>query len=119
MATFPTLKTGAVAQYPATRRLRFQNQAVRFVDGTEQRYRDSAGALRRWEIALELLDESEVAAVENFFVDVNGTAGVFAFTDPWDGQVYASCSVETDWVESTAQGEMRGVTRLAVVENRV
>jgi len=118
MPTFPTLRTGAVAQYPAARRQRFQNQAVRFVDGTEQRYRDSAGSLRRWEVALDLLDEGEVAAVENFFATAGGSAGAFAFTDPWDGQVYANCSIESDWIDATAQGEMRGVTRLAIVENR-
>src|SRR6185436_1651800 len=116
MPTFPTLKTGAVAQYPATRRLRFQNQAVRFVDGTEQRYRDSARALHRWEIALYLLDEGEVAAVENFFAAVSGGSGAFAFTDPWDGVEYANCSLESDGLEVTAQGEMRGATRLAILE---
>jgi len=37
MASFPTLKTSAVAQYPATKAVKFQNQVMRFVDGTEQR----------------------------------------------------------------------------------
>jgi hypothetical protein len=40
MATFPKLKTNAVAQYPASKTARYQNQALRFLDGTEQRYRD-------------------------------------------------------------------------------
>ena len=52
MAAFPKLKTGAIAQYPVTRREQFQNQTVRFVDGTEQRYRDSAGSRLEWEIQL-------------------------------------------------------------------
>lgn len=118
MPTFPTLKTGAVAQYPAARELRFQNHGVRFVDGTEQRYRDSAGTLRRWELALELLDEGEVAAIENFVAEVSGSAGTFSFTDPWDGHVYENCSLESDWIDMTASGEIRGGTRIAIVENR-
>jgi hypothetical protein len=118
MAAFPQLKTNAVAQYPATKSLRRQNQALRFLDGSEQRYRDCAGPLRRWEIRLEALDESEMAAIERFFAASQGRFGSFAFTDPWDGQVYANCSLESDEVELLATGEMQGSTWLTVVENR-
>jgi len=118
MPTFPTLKTGAVAQYPASRRLEFQNRAVRFVDGSEQRYRDCGGARHRWEIALQLLDEGELAAIEEFFRTAGGTFECFKFIDPWDGVEYANCSFAGDALELTAQGEMRGGTTLVVVENR-
>jgi len=44
---FPTLKTGAVVQYPAKRVLRFNTQALRFLDGSEHgkgaRYPQYAG----------------------------------------------------------------------------
>lgn len=118
MATFPTLKTNAVAQYPAKRTLRFQNQRLRFVDGTEQRYRDSAGPLHRWEILLEELDEGEMTALESFFVANQGAFAVFPFTDPWDGQTYNNCSLEGDEMDLTHSGELIGATRLTVVENR-
>ncbi|MBZ5581830.1 MAG: DUF2460 domain-containing protein [Acidobacteriia bacterium] len=118
MATFPKLKSAAALQYPAERRVRHQNQALRFVDGTEQRYRDGRGALHRWEIPLSQLDESEMAAVEKFFEANQGAAGSFEFTDPWDGKVYPNCSLESDVVELSATGEMSGATRLTVVENR-
>ena|SRR5438105_9976598 len=118
MATFPALKTSAVAQYPATRYVRFQNQTVRFVDGTEQRYRDASGPLHRWEIHLSELDEGEMAVLEEFFAANQGAFGNFAFTDPWDGQVYGNCSLMTDGVALTAAGEMRRSTLLTVVENR-
>ena len=39
MSAFPKLKTGAVAQYPASRALSQATEVVRFLDGTEQRYR--------------------------------------------------------------------------------
>jgi hypothetical protein len=118
MATFPILKTGAVAQYPARRRVEFQNQAVRFVNGSEQRYRDCTAPRRGWEIALELLDEGELAAVEEFFRAASGTFESFEFVDPWDGTTYSNCSLAADGIELTAKGEMRGSTTLVVMENR-
>jgi hypothetical protein len=118
MATFPKLKTGAVAQYPATKRLTFQNQVLRFVDGQEQRYRDSAGPLHRWEIRLDELDEGEIAAIDGFFEANLGRLGSFAFTDPWDGTVYANCSLSSDAMDLTSLGEMSGKVALTVIENR-
>src|ERR1700677_1084263 len=93
MATFPPLKTSAVAQYPAIKALRYQNQIVRFVDGNEQRYRDSAGPLQRWTIRLDKLDETELAAFDNFFLSNQGSFTSFVFIDPWDGTSYPNCSL--------------------------
>jgi len=118
MATFPTLKTGAVAQYPATKTLRFQNQVLRFVDGGEQRYRDSNGALHQWVIHLDALDESELSGLERFFESNRGRFASFAFTDPWDGKQYANCSLSSDEMELTATGELRCQSSLTVIENR-
>ena len=118
MSTFPNLKTNAVAQYPATRTFRYQNQVLRFLGGVEQRYRDSAGPLHRWEIRLAALDESEMAALEQFFFDNQGCFGNFAFTDPWDGTHYANCSLASDGLDLTALAEMQGKTSLTVIENR-
>jgi hypothetical protein len=118
MATFPQLKTSAVAQYPASKSLQFRNQTVRFLDGTEQRYRDSAGPLHQWVIQLNELDESEMGAFEQFFQDNQGRLGSFAFTDPWDGTQYANCSLASDELDLSALAEMRGKTSLTVIENR-
>jgi hypothetical protein len=116
---FPILKTGAVAQYPAWRSLRFQNEAVRFLDGSEQRYRDSAGPLRQWEILLDRLDATELAEIEEFFRDQQGRYGSFRFVDPWDECEYQDCSLEVDELPVTVVEEMQGATTLTVVENRV
>jgi phage-related protein len=117
MATFPRLKTSAVAQYPARRTVAFRNQTVRFVDGAEQRYRDSAGALRQWEIRLERIDEGEAAALDEFFLTQQGAFGSFEFTDPWDGELYADCSFAIDEAEMESRGEMSGATKLIIQEN--
>jgi hypothetical protein len=118
MGTFPTLKTGAVAQYPASKTFRFQNQILRFLDGTDQRYRDSAGPLRTWEIHLDKLDEGEMAIMETFFAGNQGSFGSFTFTDPWDGQVYPDCSLASDSLGLVSSNEMQGGVVLKVVENR-
>jgi hypothetical protein len=118
MASFPRLKTQAVTQYPAARTLRFQNQTVRFVDGAEQRYRDSAGPLRQWTIQLSQLDRAEMAAMEQFFEAQQGALGSFAFTDPRDGTTYPNCSLASDSVALVAAGELDGATALVVMENR-
>jgi hypothetical protein len=118
MATFPQLKTGAVAQYPATRTFRFQNQILRFLDGTDQRYRDSAGPLYAWEIRLDQLDETEMAEMQAFFLANQGSFASFAFTDPWSGQVYQNCSLASDDMNITSLAEMRTSTSFMVIQNR-
>jgi hypothetical protein len=118
MATFPSMKTNAVVQYPARRSMRYHNETVRFVDGREQRYRDCAGPLRRWEIRLNLLDEGELATLEEFFATNQGAFGTFTFTDPWSGQSFEHCSFATDGMEMTASGEMRNAAILLVQEVR-
>jgi len=115
---FPTLKTGAVMQYPADRKIRFNTQVLRFLDGTEQRFREYASRLHRWTIRLDLLDEAELATLDQFFVTNQGQFGSFSFTDPWDGTIYPNCSLEGDTFAFQLRGEMRGTTQLVVCENR-
>ena len=118
MANFPQLNTGAAAQFPARRSLRFQNEIHRFVDGGEQRYRDSAGPLRRWELPFSQLREDEAAAFESFFQEAQGEAGSFEFHDPWDGASIAGCQVETGELETVGHDEGSVSTRLTIKENR-
>lgn len=118
MASFPTLKTGAVMQYPAKRTVQFATEVMRFLDGNEQRYRDNPAAVHRWTIQLDLLDEGELAALDQFFVSNQGAFGCFSFTDPWDGTTYPDCSLAGDTFEFQLSGEMRGKTTLTVCENR-
>jgi hypothetical protein len=116
MRAFPKLKTGAVAQYPITREVRLQNESVRFVDGSYQRYRDSGALRRRWVIQLELLDEGEIAALEEFFTGMLGAYSTFTFTDPWDGTDYQNCRLESDDAKFAAAAEMQGNTTLTVTQ---
>ena len=118
MSDFPTLKTGAVVQYPAQKSLGFSTDVLRFVDGAEQRFRNYQAPLRRWLIRVEMLDEAELHVLTDFFREQAGSAGSFAFTDPWDGNKYATCSMEADEMIEELLEDSEGKTILTVVENR-
>lgn len=116
MSDFPILKTGAVAQYPADREIRFSTQVVRFVDGSEQRFRNFSNSLHRWSIRLNSLDENELNAIRNFFQTQRGSAGTFSFTDPWDAAVYDQCCLENDEMLEELLDEGRSRTTLVIRE---
>lgn len=118
MTDFPLLKTGAVAQYPAERERQFSTEILQFLDGTEQRYRDFDGALLRWVIRLDLLDEQELAELESFYGQEQGEFGVFSFTDPWDGTEYPECSFENEEILAEFLEYHNGRTRLVIRQMR-
>jgi Conserved hypothetical protein 2217 (DUF2460) len=118
MSTFPTLKTGAVMQYPAQRGIAFSTIALQFIDGAEQRFCNYPSPLHRWVIQLGLLDQMELQQLQEFFRGVAGAAGSFAFTDPWDGMVYPTCSVSGDSITAILASEWNGQTSLTVLEGR-
>ena len=60
MPDFPQLRTGAVIQYPARRHFSFATRVLRFIDGTEQRFRLWPSVLHQWVIRLDLLTEEEL-----------------------------------------------------------
>jgi uncharacterized membrane-anchored protein len=119
MGAFPRLKTGAVAQYPASRSVEYATRVFRFLEGSEQRYRERGSAVRRWVIRLDKLDEAELQTLQEFFGSVQGRAGSFSFVDPWDEAEHENCSLEDDTMAVELSGEMRGRTVLVVRENRV
>ena len=119
MSDFPILKTGAVIQYPAGKESSFSTQVIRFVDGSEQRFRDFGSSLRRWIIRYDQLDETEMASLRNFFRAQRGAAGTFSFTDPWDAAEYANCSLEGDEMIEDFVDLGHGRTGLVVRENQI
>ena len=115
--TFPSLRTGALAQFPLRRELRRASEVVRFLDGSEQAYRAASGERRRWLIDLALLDAREAAQLRAFFEQQKGRWGTFAFTDPATGQSYASCSFESDAFPEKQECEGRASASLVVYEH--
>jgi hypothetical protein len=116
--SFPRLKTGALAQYPAAHELTRPVETVRFLDMGRQAYLDSGDSLRRWRLRLNLLDESELAAVIEFFVAMRGSLGRFEFEDPATGEVVPNCRFDDDELELYSSGEFNGQTALTLRESR-
>ena len=104
-------------QYPAARFTVYSTCVTRFVDGSEQRSRAAAKS-HRWTVHLDQLDEGELAARDSFFKSLDGSASVFAFTDPWDGTVYSSCSLQQDEMKQTWNAPGDGRSQLTILENR-
>src|SRR5437660_674934 len=118
MSAFPILKTGAVIQVPASRTIQFATDVVQFIDGSEQRFRSYAQPYHRWSVKFDALDETELQNIRAFVQRVNGAAGLFSFKDPWDGTVYAKCSLEGDAVTDSVTSPMHTGTSLIIRENK-
>ena len=118
-AIFPTLKTGAITQYPATKTTQYSCVVARFLDGSDQRCRDYSAPLRRWTIQLNMLDDVELSALDHFLITQQGRFGTFSFVDPWTQSTISNCTLEQDVLDYQLSGDMRGSTSLVVVENRV
>lgn len=103
-----------MAQYPFERRQRFATESVRFLDGSQQRYRLLGACLRRWVIALNTLDEQELGAVIDF-VEVQGDSA-FAFVDPVSGDTAPRCAIAAEEFEAVLNAELRGKTSLVIEE---
>jgi len=113
-AAFPTLQTGAVVQYPSARMIRFRTEVSRFVDGSEQRYRQFAAGDLRWTVRLDLLTDREIQAVVDFHVAHRGRAAVFSFSDPWSGVEYPTCCFDNDELETEGGSESQNRTEFVI-----
>lgn len=118
MLEFPTLKTGVKGQYPLTREVLAEARVFTFLDGRQQRF-PATKARMRWTLHLEMLDEEEAWAVEEFARRHFETAEPFRFTDPLTGTEYWPCFLGGRQFGSAAEGPMRRRLKLLVIEGEV
>lgn len=116
MSTFPALDTGAVMQYPAAVTTGQGVGVIRFLDGSDQRYLTQGRAFRTWKVDLALLNEKELAAIENFFEQQQGDYGVFTFPDPFSGSAIPNCRFADPTLQTTYTDVDNGATSLWVIE---
>jgi hypothetical protein len=91
MTIFPTLRSGAVMQFPAPLVLSQSAAVVQFLDGEEQRFLTQGRTFRRWLIRLESLSDVEAGQIEAFFQQQYGTYSSFGFPDPFSGMLVPNC----------------------------
>jgi len=116
MPEFPKLKTAAMAQDPLRDRVETGTKVLRFVDGAEQRFATRGGKRKSWTVRLELLDEGELAAIEQFFRRVQGGVQTFEFTDPRTGVKYSGCRFREQDLTAQQDGRLDGRTEITIVE---
>lgn len=116
MTTFPALSSGAIAQYPLQINFSWITQVVRFLDGTDQRCIVRARRLRYWVIKLSLLNDSELAQLEEFFDGQQGNFGLFNFPDPSSDQVIPNCRLASPQFSCLYVGPDHGSAGLTVME---
>jgi phage-related protein len=95
MNTFPTLSSGVVAQYPFTVVSGQSVRILRFLDGSDQRFLNQGRQYRRWQINLDLLNESEMSQIQAFFATQQGEYSSFNFPDPISKQTVPNCRLGT------------------------
>ena len=119
MANFPTLSTGAIVQYPLGQTQTFATDVIRFLDATDQRCIVRANGLRQWLVRLDHLNNGELAAIEQFFVQMQGPNTLFNFFDPTTGQIVPNCRLAEAQGVTTYTAENIGGSQLIVSETYV
>ena len=115
MSVFPKLKTGVVAQYPALREGEFSTAVSRFVDSSEQRFRDGRGLRRRWVIPLSQLTRVSCSGWPYFSRNNRAKPGALILRIPGPAERVAGCRFEEDQLEALAHGEFDGRTEVTIV----
>lgn len=115
MLEFPTLRTGVAGQYPLSREFLAETRVYTFLDGRQQRF-PAAKLRRRWTLQLDMLDEQEAWAVEEFARQHFETAEPFRFKDPHTGMVHWPCFLQGRSFSSDASGPMHRGCVLVVIE---
>jgi hypothetical protein len=102
MLVFPQLATGAVGQYPITKRRRARTVVNEAAEGARVKLADAAAATVDWELEFSALSETERGAIEALHAAVEGRLGTFTFLDPTDNLLCWSEKLdETIWARNS------------------
>src|SRR5215468_9814969 len=84
MFFFPQLQTGAVSQFPLSRRSVFRVIENRLDDDRRIAALDDGAAATEWRLALVQLSDAEMNSVATLFQSVEGQLAPFTFLDPME-----------------------------------
>ena len=82
MLTYPQLSTGALTQYPVSKRRRMRTAVNGMADGSSIKLADPPGEITEWVLEYSQLSDAELAAIQQFFTNAEGTLNSFTFLDP-------------------------------------
>lgn len=116
MATFPSLSSGAIAQYPLIFGVSQGTSVIRFIDGSDQRFLIQGKQLRSWQIRVELLSDTEMEQLETFFDSQQGAYSTFTFPDPISGTDVPNCRIGSAELTTVYAAAGAGSASIWVVE---
>lgn len=90
MLYFPQLSSGALGQYPLTKRRIERTVANQCLDGSQIKLADSQAAVIQWELTLAGLTDAEWQAIAALFSATEGRLQNFEFLDPTDNLLVSS-----------------------------
>jgi hypothetical protein len=96
--TFPTLSSGNVLMYPATRTVAAVTRVLRSLDDSEKRFR-CAPFISSWDLQYSALRIADVDTLAEFFDDQKGAYDTWSF--PFDGATYAHLCFDQDEFSAT------------------
>lgn len=124
MLSYPQLRTGALIQWPVTKRVRHRSATVVTRGGTWHSRYDAPAKLTEWEISYEGLLEEEANVLEGFFRTAEGRYREFMFPDPLANLLAWSESWDRpEWERNslvslqTGVADPHGGTRAATITN--
>lgn len=101
MRVFPELASGAAAQFPWRRMIRYRSVRNRLPGGDEIDFGDVPYERRSWELPLGDLEDVEWQVVRDFFAETGGRRLPFTFVEPGSNLLAWSDSLgEGVWVKS-------------------
>ena len=83
MPFFPQLASGAVGQFPSTKRALQRTVVNQLLDGSEVKLFDPMASTVEWEISLAALTAAEWSAMAALFEAAQGQLGSFTLLDPF------------------------------------
>lgn len=82
MLVYPQLTTGALTQFPVQRGHQLRTLVNTAADGTVVKLADPGAETVVWQLAYAALNDTELAALQQFFTAAEGTLNNFTFVDP-------------------------------------
>ena len=93
VGTYPQLTSGALSQFPIVKQRKQRTVLNALADGSTIKLADPAGGTVGWELRYENLSDTEINALQQFFLAVEGSLNSFTFLDPtgnllaWSGNL--------------------------------
>jgi hypothetical protein len=82
MSIYPQLTSGALSQFPTTKRVQTRTVINAMADGSSIRLADVNGASLAWKLQYTGLSDAELSNLQQFFEDCEGSLSQFTFLDP-------------------------------------